>query len=285
MNRSPNGKRGPARPAVPSGPLGRKAASDAPLLGRAPARPCPAPVSSERGPRARTPRRNRLMHGEPGRKRPGLGAASLLLLVHTMFASATLPCSAQDSVLDRNDINVAHTELARLIADVEGSIASAASALNDVRNQPPEGERREKVEPYFLDLEAKFKGMLNGLGPNSVLIDNLEGAKTRVIVLIKWFERQPATYPNRDRQISRLEETVNEYGALYDMIEERRADAQDAWRQLARLSFERQMARYVTEAELSVEFTKGVVEKLEILSEQIGDMAHREDRNDDSVPQ
>ena len=118
--------------------------------------------------------------------------------------------------------------------------------------------------------------MLEGLAPNSVLVDNLEGAKAKVIVLKRWFERQPPDYPNRDRLIIRLDETIKSYRELGDLILAGRQDAQDALRQLLRAQFYQSMELKVESAELSVEVTKRLVDSLQKLSVKIRQVAEQE---------
>ena len=171
-----------------------------------------------------------------------------VLVVAATLSGVVSPGSGQDSVLDEGDNNVTYAELAKLIAELEGSITSAEIVLGSIKEMPIE-KQRDKTDALFSDLGSKLKGMLGGLGPNSVLMDNLEGAKAKVIVLKRWFERQPASYPDRDQQIARLDGTIKEYGVLSDLIEERRSDTQDAWRQLARAKFLESMKSKVGAAE------------------------------------
>ena len=191
-----------------------------------------------------------------------------VLVVAATLSGVVSPGSGQGSVLDEEDINVTYAELAKLIGDLEGSITSAVIVLGGIKKMSIE-EQRDKTDALFSDLGSKLKGMLGGLGPNSVLMDNLEGAKVKVIVLKRWFERQPASYENRDQKIARLDGTIKEYGVLSDLIEERRTDTQDAWRQLARAKFLESMASKVRAAEDSVGFLGTLVKKLEALSVKI----------------
>ena len=181
----------------------------------------------------------------------------------------------EENVLEREDIETTYSELNKIIVDLEGAISSAESALGDVKSMGVE-EGRVATDTLFGHLKAKVNGMLEGLAPNSVLMDNLEGAKANVIVLKRWFERQPPDYPNRDQLIMRVDETIKSYRELTDLILAGRQDAQNALRELLRAQFYQSMESKVESAEISVEVTKRLVASLQDLSTKIRSVAEQE---------
>ena len=183
--------------------------------------------------------------------------------------------AAKENVLDREDIKTTRSELDKIILELQGAITTAQGALESVKSMDIE-DGRAATDSLFSQLKGKVNGMLEGLAPNSVLVDNLEGAKARVIVLKRWFERQPPDYPNRDRLIIRLDETIKSYRELSDLILAGRQDAQDALRQLLRAQFYQSMELKVESAETSVDVTKRLVDSLQKLSVKIRQVADQE---------
>ena len=220
-------------------------------------------------------------------QRPGDGATGETMTRHTLTHHITVVLVAgalvtgartgtgAESVLEREDIETTYSELNKIIADLEGAVATAESALEDVKSMEIE-DGNAVTDTLFGELKGKVNGMLDGLAPNSVLMDNLEGAKANVIVLKRWFERQPPDYPNRDQLIMRLDETINRYRELTDLILAGRQEAQDALRELSRAQFYQSMERKVESAEFSVEATKRLVTSLQGLSSKIRQVAEQE---------
>ena len=198
--------------------------------------------------------------------------SAMLMAGVLMVATAGL---ADDNVLEREDIETTYSELNKIIADMEGAITTAESALEDVKSMEIE-DGRAATDTLFGQLKGKVNGMLEGLAPNSVLMDNLEGAKANVIVLKRWFERQPPDYPNRDHLIMRVDATIQSYEELTEQILTGRQEAQDALRQLLRAQFYQSMELKVESAELSVEATKRLVTSLQDLSTKIRQLAEQE---------
>lgn len=128
----------------------------------------------------------------------------------------------------------------------------------------------------FDDMKNEITGMLDALSPNSVLMDNLEGAKANTIVLMRWFERQPPDYPNRDALIMRLGDQIENYEELGGLIRSGRRDAQDAVRELTRARFYQNMESMVKATEYSVEITRNLVESLQNLGARIRELATHE---------
>lgn len=199
----------------------------------------------------------------------------VMLLFAAVLAAVAQVGSGEENVLERESIETTYQELDKIIADLEGAITTAESALENVKSMALE-DGRTVTDTLFGDLKGKVNGMLDGLAPNSVLMDNLEGAKANVIVLKRWFERQPPGYPNRDQLIMRVDETIKSYGELTDLILAGRQDAQDALRELLRAQFYQSMELKVESAELSVEVTKRLVTSLRGLSTKIRQVAEQE---------
>lgn len=204
--------------------------------------------------------------------RPVAAAFALFAVVAAVSPPAG---GTRDDVLARDDIDMTHAEIDRIIGEMDGAITAAESALADVRAMDVE-DGREVADTLFDDLKNKVTAMLEGLSPNSVLMDNLEGARANVIVLQRWFERQPPDYPRRDELIMRLDETTRSYGELSGLIRAGRQDAQDALRELMRARFYRSMESKVETAEHSVEVTRNLVASLQNLSAKIRQVAERE---------
>ena len=183
--------------------------------------------------------------------------------------------TAQENALERSSVDESYDEINDLIVNLQGAIGSAEEALGTVKNMPVD-EGKEATDALFSDMKIKVKALLDGLGPNSVLVDNLEGAKANTIVLKRWFERQPPEYPNRDNSIIRLDEVIKQHEALGDSIQAGRQDAQNALKEVSRAQFIRKMELKVRSAERSVEVTKRVLTSLRDLSSRIRVLADEE---------
>lgn len=207
----------------------------------------------------------------------GIGSAAMVRF--TLFAVivvvSPLVGNANDDVLARDDIVTTRAEIDRLVHEMDGAIAAAESSLADVKSMDIEGGRA-LANALHDDLKSKVTAMLEGLAPNSVLMDNLEGAKANVIVLQRWFERQPPDYPNRDALIMRLDETTKSYGELSELIRSGRQDAQDALRELMRARFYQSMELMVENAEDSVDVMRNLVASLQNLSAKIRQVEEQE---------
>lgn len=181
----------------------------------------------------------------------------------------------EKSVLDRADIDISYADLNKLIKELSGTATTAEAALADVKNMKIE-EAKEAINDFYEDMKVKVNQALERLAPNSVLMDNLEGAKSKMIVLQRWFERQPPDYPNRDQLVMRVAGVVEGYEESTGVILSGRKDAQDALRQLMRAQFYQGMEAKVETAEFSVEATRRLVSSLQALSDKIGKLAAQE---------
>ena len=210
---------------------------------------------------------------EPNSLRRALHAAVAVVLV----SATTTSIAAEEGAdaLARSDIEASYSEIDGMIADMQGALASAETALDDVKIMKVE-DGKAMVDGFFLQMKDKVNVMLERLGPNSVLMDNLEGAKANVIVFKRWFERQPADFPNRDHQIVRLEQTLTEYDSLADQIVKGRREAQEALTMLSRAQFYRRMDQKVQSVERSVEMTKRVLVSLQGLGAGIRKVAEQD---------
>ncbi len=201
--------------------------------------------------------------------------SATIAMVLVFGTSSAIAADADDNPLDRADITASYTEIDGMISDMQGALASAESALSDVKTMSVEDTNRTLNE-FFQQMKDKVNLMLERLGPNSVLMDNLEGAKANVIVFKRWFERQPADFPNRDPQIMRLEQTLKDYDELADQIVKGRRDSQSALSLLARAQFIRIMEQKVASIERSVEMTRRVLDSLQSLGAGIRKVAEQE---------
>ena len=183
-----------------------------------------------------------------------------------LFSATTTSIAAEGvDALARSDIAASYSEVYQIINDMQGAVATAESALDDVKTMTVQ-DGKARVGEYFQQMKDKVNGMLEHLGPNSVLMDNLEGAKANVIVIKRWLERQPADFPNRDKQIVDLEQTLTDYDGLADQIAEGRLEAQQQLADLSRARFYASVEQMVKDIVKSVETTKRVVVSLEGLS-------------------
>ncbi|MDE0206071.1 MAG: hypothetical protein OXP66_08585 [Candidatus Tectomicrobia bacterium] len=183
--------------------------------------------------------------------------------------------AAQDNVLEREDIKKTQSEFDSILSDMRHAATTAERVLANVKTMDVESQRTA-TNSLFDGLKVKVNEMLEGLAPNSVLMDNLEGAKARVIVFKRWFERQPSDYPQRDQLIMRLEATIQSYDELTDQILAGRQQAQNALRELLRAQFYRSMEQMVESAEHSVDVTKRLVVSLQTLSNKVRQLAEEE---------
>ena len=204
--------------------------------------------------------------------------AAIAVFLFSATATATAAAAAAEEAADalaRSDIKVSYSEIDGMISDMQGALASAETALDDVKNIDVK-DGNAMADGFFLQMKAKVNVMLERLGPNSVLMDNLEGAKANVIVFKRWFERQPADFPNRDQQIVRLEQTLTDYDSLSDQIAMGRQEAQEALTMLSRAIFYRSIDQKVQSVERSVEMTKRVLVSLQGLGAGIRKVAEQD---------
>ena len=206
-------------------------------------------------------------------------SAGFILFITVLIAgilSVLVPAAmAQDNVLEREDIKKTQSEFDAIFNNMRKAAATAENALANVKTMDIEAQRTA-TDSVFDDLKTQVREMLEGLAPNSVLMDNLEGAKARMIVFKRWFERQPSSYPRRDQLIMRLEATVQSYGELGDEILAGRQQAQRAMSELQRAQFYRSMEAMVLSAEESVDVTRRLVDSLQILSDKVRQLAEEE---------
>ena len=200
---------------------------------------------------------------------------AISLLAGTMAAGVPIVAEAQEDVLERADIKTSSSDLSKLITDLVGTAATAEEVLRTVKEMEIE-EQDKTVNQFFEDMKTKVNETLNRLSPNSVLMDNLEGAKANMVVLQRWFERQPPSYPNRDQLIMRTAEVIKGYDESAGTILSGRKEAQDALRELIRAQFYAQMERKVKTAEDSVDVTRRLVTSLEAVSEKLIELAELE---------
>lgn len=212
-----------------------------------------------------TMKRNALIHG-----------IAISLLAGTMAAGGPIIGEAQEDVVERADIETSSSDLSKLISDLVGTAATAEEVLRTVKDMKIEEDRDKTVDQFFEDMKAKVNETLNRLSPNSVLMDNLEGAKANMVVLQRWFERQPPSYPNRDQLIMRTAEVIKGYDESAGTILSGRKEAQDALRELVRAQFYAQMERKVKTAEDSVDVTRRLVTSLEAVSAKLIELAELE---------
>ena len=201
-----------------------------------------------------------------------LAAVAVVLVAAT---STALAAEESSDAIDRADIEASYSEIDGMIADLQAALVSAESALSEVKSMKVEDSNR-MVNEFFQEMKDKVNLMLERLGPNSVLMDNLEGAKANVIVFKRWFERQPADFPNRDRQIVQLEQMLQEYDSLANEIIKGRQHARKALTELSRSHFIQVMELKVKSVEQSVEMTKRVLASLQSLGAGIRKIAEQE---------
>lgn len=182
---------------------------------------------------------------------------------------------AGDEFIERDDIDVAVSEIVDIVADMDGRIAAAASALSEVQSMSFE-ETDAVTELFYAGLKDAVNGALDKLSPNSILMDNLDGAKINTIVLRAWFERQSPDYPNRNDLIARLEEVIRGYDEVGNSIAYQRQEAQEALRQLALAQFYQRMESKVETTERSLDIARGVVQSLKTLSGKLRELAELE---------
>ena len=183
---------------------------------------------------------------------------------------------AQQGVLERADLKTSAADLNELINDLISAATAAETVLGEVKSMEIE-DGRKAVDQFFEDMKIKVNETLIRLGPNSVLMDNLEGAKAKMVVLQRWFERQPSDYPDRDQLIMRTAEVIKDYDESADTILSGRKEAQDAVREVTRAIFLRSMTKKVEIAEDSVKVTQRMVTSLQALSDKLTEIAKQEE--------
>ncbi len=181
----------------------------------------------------------------------------------------------RESVLERADIDISSADLNNLISELTRTTATAESALADVKNMKLV-EAKKAIDDLYDQLKIDINHVLDRLSPNSVLMDNLEGATANMIALQHWFERQSADYPRRDSLLMRIAEVIKGYEESAEAIQSGRKGAQDALRELMRAQHYQRMEAKVEMAEISVDATRSLVLSLQALSEKIQKLSERE---------
>ena len=208
--------------------------------------------------------------------RNALSATAVTVTV-AVAVSVASSVAAEEGVdaLERANIEASYSEINGMITDMQGALASAETALGDVKTMKVEDGKRS-VNEFFKQMKGRVNVMLERLGPNSILMDNLEGAKANVIVFSRWYERQPADFPNRDKHIMRLEQTLEDYDNLADQIVDGRQDAHKALRDISRWEFLESLELKVQMVERSVTYTKDVLASLQRLGAGIRELGEQE---------
>ncbi|MDX1654964.1 MAG: hypothetical protein R3310_07090 [Candidatus Competibacteraceae bacterium] len=112
-------------------------------------------------------------------------------------------------------------------AQLQGRIRTAMEKLEEVARVTTEDQKALQVDTLFITLRNEITTVLDQLDSNSAYADALNRAREGTIVLKRWYERQPESYPNRDASIQQLERAVQEYGVLDERLEESRNLAQE----------------------------------------------------------
>ena len=108
--------------------------------------------------------------------------ASYAAVAVLLISAASTSIAAEEGVDPLpSDIEVSYSEIDSMIADMQGALASAESALDEVGIMKNPKESKAMVDGFFQQMKDKVNVMLDRLGPNSVLMDNLEGAKANLI--------------------------------------------------------------------------------------------------------
>ncbi len=210
--------------------------------------------------------------GRLGRREGGPGLAFRVFLVLAICVAGWAAAAAQENAVNRESIDESFSEITKLLTELDGATASAQSALENVKNMDIE-KRRVATDKLFENLKREINKVLDGFSPNSVLVDNLEGANARMIVLKRWLERQPPDYPRRDQLIIEVDGTIKRYGELGRSIQSGRRQAQNALRELARTQFYLEIESMVTSASHSVKMTENLVSTLRKLSTKVSELA------------
>lgn len=197
----------------------------------------------------------------------GLG----LILAVTLIAD-NLAQAQGGSARERQDFENSRQALLALTSDLETKIKSATAALDEVANME-DVEQEQTINEFFNSMKEQVTNVLDQLGPNSSLMDAMERAKSKTIVLKKWFERQNENYPNRDKSIMRLETAITDYDAVAEQMRAGRSSAQDQLRTLARNHFVIQQELKIGRAENGVRMAREVVQSLSRLTDQLAQIA------------
>ena len=209
------------------------------------------------------------------RRLSSLAIAAIMLASAMSVAVLAIAAEESEDPLARSDIEAGYSEIDKMIVEMQGALATAEAALDNVKTMDVE-DRSRAADEFFQTMKDKVHLMLERLGPNSVLMDNLEGAKANVIVFKRWFERQPADFPNRDQRIVQLDTALEEYDSLEAQIAQGRREAQKALTDLSRAQFYRRMEEKVQSVEMSVEMTRRVLTSLKGLGAGIRKVAEQE---------
>ena len=201
--------------------------------------------------------------------------ATAILFAVAITAEEVIVSEAQEGILERADIETSYSDINKVIGELIETIAGTEDSLHTVKEMKFEDNNKE-INQMFEDLKVKVNKTLNALSPNSTLIDNLEGAKVKMVMFKRWFERQPAGYRMRDQLIMRLDKVIKGYDESAEAIQSGRKVAQDALSALVRDQFLTSMEQKVRTAEYSVDMTKRLVATLEAASKKLREVAERE---------
>ena len=212
-------------------------------------------------------------------------AAVVALTLATPAIGAEEASKTSANPLVAGDIKESYAEIDKILLEMEGAHVNAVAALDKIKNLPNPDEANTAADAFFTDMRERIIQMQDRLGPNSALMDSLEGAKTQVIVYKRWLERQPADFRNRDQHIATLGETLQQYDLLAEQIADGRKDTGNSLRELAIAANDWRLNQTMNAIEYSVEIVKKFVTMAETLSTSIRDVASRQGDGARPIPE
>lgn len=179
----------------------------------------------------------------------------------------------------------AQEEISSLSNNLTSRITAAQSALETVRTMDETSEQEALISQQFDAIEKEVRAVLGKVSLNSPFMDALDDARAKTIVLKRWFERQPADYPDRDTSIARLEKAIQDYQAQTDDINQTSEQALGALTQLGVTRGVVIQQLKIGKIETSIKRLAELTEALGALSSKLSHIATRQQPDAPTVPQ
>lgn len=129
-----------------------------------------------------------------------------------LFVAATLDLAAAQSLSrDDQELQKARSEIMSIADGIGEKVRLAEESLRAARKNEDGLAIDAGINAYFDGIDAEVRKALNQVARNSTLTDEVMRSKAHAITLLRWLEKQPPEYPNRDAQIGTLEGYIAGY--------------------------------------------------------------------------
>lgn len=178
----------------------------------------------------------------------------------------------------------AQKDISSLSSSLDTRISAAQTALEDVKKMDEPSEREALVSKQFDAIEGEVRSVLEKVSLNSPFMDALDDARAKTLILKRWYERQPADYPDRDHSIARLDKAILEYERQSTSINQTSDDALRALTELGRTRGVILMELKIGKIETSIKRLSELTSALGTLSSKLATIASAQLPDAEAVP-